>query len=89
MERNLDIGLNLDDPLCEIAEITAYVQNTVSHSMIDASYYEIVNQQGLYDPCIDISTPKKVFILYSYKGIVRSEILRSGSRLKIGNVPKT
>lgn len=74
---SVDIGVNLEDVLCEVIELTTYVQAKVSHSLLDATFGEIVNQQGLFDPCLNINEKRGLFVLYSYKGIIKHHILFS------------
>ncbi|KAL4483245.1 hypothetical protein ABPG74_019271 [Tetrahymena malaccensis] len=85
LNRQIDIGLDLEDILCEVVEITPYIQNIVTHSYIDQTYTEIANQQGLFNPCIEVTTPTAIFIQYSYKGVVNDIVISSGNRLRIGN----
>ncbi|KAL4490451.1 hypothetical protein ABPG72_002661 [Tetrahymena utriculariae] len=86
INRQIDVGLDLEDILCEVVEITPYIQNLVNHSYIDLTYTEIAKEQGLFNPCIEVTTPTAIYIQYSYKGVVNDIIISSGSRLRIGNI---
>jgi len=76
-KNSVDIGVNLEDVLCEVIELTAYVQAKVKHSLLDATFGEIVNQQGLFDPCVDINENRALFMQYAFKGVVKHHILFS------------